>query len=122
MAFPSTYNFSYYKGDTLEFRIYPKDSTGAAFDLSTYSNVAFTISTDVGVAGLGNQIQCFADIYSDDDYVLCAITPADGESLNAGTTYVYDVEINKDASPYDYVYTLLTGSITVTDQISGVVD
>ena len=38
--------------------------------------------------------------------------------LTAGTTYVYDVQIENGAS---IVYTLLTGSITVTDDITGAV-
>ena len=37
MAFPGTYNFSYYKGDTNEFVIRPKNSSGSAFDLTGYS-------------------------------------------------------------------------------------
>lgn len=119
MAFPGTYNFSYYKGDTLEFRIYPKDTTGAAFDLSSYENVSFVIATERGSGGIAGKIDCFADIDTDEDFVLCTITPANGAELEAGTTYLYDVEISKDSSPYDYVYTLLTGSISVTDEISG---
>ncbi len=36
MAFPGTYNINYYKGDTYQFRIYPKDTAGYPFDLSVY--------------------------------------------------------------------------------------
>ena len=36
MAFPATYDFNYYKGDTFEFRIYPKKNDGTVFDLSTF--------------------------------------------------------------------------------------
>jgi hypothetical protein len=124
MAFPGTYNFSYYKGDTFEFRIYPKDSSGNAFDLEEYDNELgpiFTISTARGEAGAENQIECFASISNDYKYILCAVTPENGEELNAGTTYLYDVQISKTSIPYDIVYTLLTGSITVTDHITGVV-
>jgi hypothetical protein len=38
--------------------------------------------------------------------------------MTAGTTYFYDVEIKKTASPYDKVYTILTGSITVQEQVT----
>jgi ABC-type nitrate/sulfonate/bicarbonate transport system substrate-binding protein len=39
--------------------------------------------------------------------------------MNAGTTYVYDVEISKVVSGAPVVHTLLTGSIDVTDQVTG---
>jgi hypothetical protein len=122
MAFPGTLNINYYKGDTYEFRIYPKDSLGASFDLTSYGQTAkFTISTSRGSTGVANQIECLAVITSGlyGNYVTCTIRPGDSLELNAGTQYVYDVEITKTASPYNYVYTLLTGSVTVTDHITG---
>lgn len=124
MAFPGNYNFSYYKGDTFEFRVFPKDSNGDDFDLSGYSSpqdVNFYISTSRGSAGAGDQIECFAEIPDGTNYVLCAIRPADGSQLNAGTNYVYDVEITKSGTDYPLTYTLLTGTITVTDQVYGAV-
>lgn len=120
MSFPGSYNISYYKGDTLEFRVYPKNSAGAAFDLGDYGTAKFTISTARGTDGVANQIEAYAVIPSDDTtYVLCVIRPSDGAQLVSGTSYVYDVEVSKTATPYPYVYTLLTGNITVTDQVTG---
>jgi hypothetical protein len=132
MAFPATYDFNYYKGDTFEFRIYPKKNDGTVFDLSTfyiptnyantpddvtdtvapYDSAQFTIST------------CFARVSDDNTFVQCAIRPADGNQLVAGTEYVYDVEVKKPAGSagsgqYEIVQTLLTGSITITDQVTG---
>lgn len=123
MAFPGTYNISYYKGDTFEFRLYPKNSSGGAFDLTDYedeygNSPLFTISTSRGASGIENQISAYSEISDDYTYILCAIRPEDGEELESGTQYVYDVEINKTDSPYDLVYTLLTGTISVTDQVS----
>jgi hypothetical protein len=120
MAFPGAYNFSYYKGDTLEFNVYPKDSSGAPFNLEGYL-AQFTISTARGAAGAANQISCFAEISADNTYITFAITPENGEEIVAGTQYVYDIEISdSDISfPYDKVYTILTGNISVTDQITG---
>lgn len=119
MAFPGTLNFSYYKGDTYEFKVYPKNVNGSTFDLSTYTTSKFTISTARGSAGLANQVECSAVIADTDDYVLCTIKPADSEDLNAGTSYVYDVEISKVVEAAPVVYTLLTGTIEVTDQVTG---
>lgn len=119
MAFPGTYNISYYKGDTFEFRIYPKNSAGEQFVLNDYTQIRFTISNVLGdtpPAGVTKTtINGFAE-KRDNQYVLCAITPENGAQMIAGTTYYYDVEIGKIASPYDYVYTLLQGTVAVAEQ------
>lgn len=119
MAFPATYNFSYYKGDTLEFRAYPKDNSGLPFSLEGYE-VSFTISTARGSDGLANQVSAFASIV-DNASILCAIRPQDSLELANAASYVYDVEIRKvDATPYPLVYTILTGTITVEDQVTDI--
>jgi hypothetical protein len=119
MAFPGTYNFNYYKGDTFEFRVYPKDSVGAVFDLATFPSVAFTISTSRGLDGVEDQIEGFAEISEDNTYILCTVTPSNGANMTAGVQYVYDIEIAKTGIDYNIVYTLLTGTINVTDQVTG---
>lgn len=124
MAFPGTYNINYYKGDTLEFRIYPKDSAGDPFPLSQYvspnGTTRFSIATGRGVTE--NLIEGYAEISNDQTFILCAITPANGALMTAGTEYVYDVEIARTDAAYDYVYTLLTGTISVTEQVTPVGD
>ena len=153
MAFPAIYDFNYYKGDTFEFRIYPKKNDGTVFDPSAvyvptklennpddvndstapYDSAQFTIApvrgrytvvngvtTDVEVT----PIRCFARVSDDNTFVQCAIRPAEGELLAAGTEYVYDVEVRKPAGlagsgSYEVIQTLLTGKITITDQVSG---
>ena len=118
MAFPSTYNITYYKGDTLEFRIHPKDSSGNTFDLDGYEDSEkFTIAPARG--NPTNQELAFAKISDDKTYILCTISPEVGLQLTAGTTYYYDIQIDKTGTDYDYVYTLLTGTITVTEHITG---
>jgi hypothetical protein len=128
MAFPGTYNFNYYRGDTFEFRIYPKDSSGAAFDLSGYdseSGSTFTVAKARGAAGTGatDRVICNSIIDSAAGFVECTISPEDGIDLDPDITYQYDVEISKvvGTSPNQktYTYTLLTGSVTITDHISG---
>lgn len=144
MAFPATYDFNYYKGDTFEFRIYPKKDDGTAhllgaftvptnfannpdyvLDVSApYDSAQFTISTVRGSAGV--PIKCFAKISDDGTFVQCAIRPSDGNQLNAGTEYVYDVEVraaqgNYENPFYEKVYTLMTGKITITDQVTGAI-
>ena len=119
MAFPGTYNINYYKGDTYEIRIYPKDAAGEPFDLNNFDgSESFTIANVRGSEAT-TTVYAFADIV--DDHVLCAIRPGDSLNLVAGTTYYYDVSIDKTGDDYDSVFTLLTGTITVTDHVSGAV-
>jgi hypothetical protein len=117
MAYPGSYNFNYYQGDTLEFKVYPKTSTGASLPgLSGYTP-KFTVATSRGTDAT-TIIPCYSRIVTDDGltYVLCAITP---DIILASGTWVYDVEISKaQESPYSLVYTLLTGNISVTQQVT----
>lgn len=119
MAYPGTYDINYYKGDTFEFRIYPKDTSGATFNLSGYLPPKFKISNvRGGTVGTGGKVELngHAEIVNN-EYILCAITPTNGAAMNL-SSYVYDVEIGKTSSPYNYVYTLLSGKITVTEQVN----
>ena len=117
MAFPGTYNFSYYRGDTYQFVIRPKNANGSTMSLDDYfGNAVFTIANRRGSAG--SQIEATATIDTANDIVTCTIEPEQGRLLTAGTAYVYDVQIDNGAG---IIYTLLTGNITVTDDISGAV-
>jgi hypothetical protein len=125
MAFPGIYNISYYKGDTYEFKIYPKDASGSPFPLDGYdltAGVTFTISSERGDGGISDQIEGYSVISTDRTHIVCAIRPENGNQLSSSVNYVYDVEISKSGTPYNIVRTLLTGSITITDQISGAIE
>ena len=50
------------------------------------------------------------------DLVTCTISATTGSSIPAGATYVYDVQISNSSN---IVYTLLTGNITITEQVTG---
>lgn len=113
MAFPGTYNFNYYKGDTYQFVIRPKNSDGSAFDLSGYTG-GFTIATARGSGA--TQYVASVSIDTVNDLVTCTISPTLGVTIPAGATYVYDVQI---ANTSNIVYTLLTGNITITEQVTG---
>lgn len=117
MAFPGTYNFNYYRGDTYQFVIRPKNANGTTMALDDYEdNAVFVIANRRGP--LGTQVEATATVDITNDIVTCTIEPAQGRLLSAGTSYVYDVQIDNGAG---VIYTLLTGSITVTDDISGAV-
>jgi uncharacterized repeat protein (TIGR02543 family) len=118
MAFPGELNINYYKGDTHEFKVYPQKTDGSTFYLTDYSNSTFTIAEARGAAGVAlGQIQASARIQS--DHVVCAITPENGKLMDPEKTYFYDVQVySQGADTYDKVFTLITGSISVTDDVT----
>lgn len=115
MAFPGTYNFNYYRGDTFEFKIFPKLQDGSKFDLTGYS-AKFTVANK---RGTGSTQVAMTDptINVSDGSVTCIISSTNGRSLTAGTNWVYDVEIKKTSGAAN-TQTLLTGSITVTEDVT----
>ena len=113
MAFPGTYNFSYYKGDTSEFVIRPKNSDGSSFDLTGYTADFFIASSRGNTPSF--RVEAQAVVSAVNDTVTCTILPGVGGTLNAGV-YVYDVQITSGPST---IFTLVTGNITVTEQVTG---
>jgi hypothetical protein len=75
MAFPGTYNFNYYRGDTAEFVIRPKTANGSAYDLTNYT-ATFTIANRRG--STGTQYVATATVNATTDIITCTITPAVG--------------------------------------------
>jgi len=114
MAFPGTYNFSYYRGDTAEFVVRPKASNGSSYVLTGYS-ADFTIANRRG--STGSQFTAQAVVDEVNSLVTCTIVPTLGRTLSPGT-YVYDVQIDNGPSQ---IFTILTGTITVTDDVTGAV-
>jgi len=118
LAFPATYDFSYYKGDTYSFLVYPKDAERNPFVLTDYV-AKFTIAESRGTDGVSSQIEAYSVIPEGQNYIECVVRPADGAQLNPNTNYVYDIEISKTGDSFDSVYTVLTGIISITDQVTG---
>lgn len=117
MAFPGTYSFNYYRGDTFQFVIRPKNSDGSAFDLNNFDQATFTIATSRGATPT-TSVTALAEIDTSTDIVTCTIRSNTGATLTPGQ-WVYDIEVVDTTPDPDIVYTLLTGVISVTDQISG---
>ena len=119
MALPGTYNFNYYRGDTFEFVISPKSANGLSFPLDSFtgtgSSARFIIANVRGSAGTQKIASAVVD--STTDIITCTITPTVGRTLTPGS-YVYDIEI---VGTTGITHTLVTGTITVTDDISGAV-
>lgn len=115
MSFPATYNIRYYSGDVFEFVIRPKTSAGDPFPISDSTFKAlFYISTQRG--GSPEQtVEASAVIVGNN--IRCTITPSIGNLLQSGTNYFYDVSV-ENLTNENIVYTLLTGTINVTDDIT----
>jgi hypothetical protein len=113
IAFPGSFNFSYYQGDRYEFSIRPKISNGEPFNLSGYSGL-FTIATERGNPSAIIGSSQTASIDASAGTVTVFINPEFGQTLT-GNSYVYDVEISQSGSN---VFTLVTGNIAVTRDIT----
>jgi hypothetical protein len=117
MAFPATYNFNYYKGDTLEFLIKPKNSSGTDFIVTdAIYRAEFKLAPSRG-GPIDQTVNANADIITDNS-ILCTLTPSVSALLNASNTYVYDVKIIS-LSDTDLIYTLLNGTITIIEGVTG---
>lgn len=113
MAFPGTYNFNYYRGDSFEFIVRPKDASGQQFSLNGYIG-RFTIANNRGPSAT-LRYEGVAEVNTVDNIVTCTIPSGIGRNLNPSQVWVYDVEVSNDVT----TFTLITGSITVTDDITG---
>ena len=120
MAFPATYNFNYYAGDTFEFIIYPKDSQGGVFENLADYTARFAIAATRGgspvLDSVGSPAKLKVTKSATNDYLTCEIIAQYGVELT-GTSYVYDVQIQNAGA--EKVYTLVTGTITVQQDIAG---
>lgn len=116
MAFPGTYNFNYYRGDTYEFKIFPKLQDGSKFDLSGYS-AEFTIANRRG-SGATQFTMTPPVINTGDGFILCTISSANGRNLAAGQTWVYDIQLTRTIGDSSII-TILTGNVNVTEDITG---
>jgi hypothetical protein len=123
MAFPGTYNFSYYAGDTFEFFIYPKNSAGGVFDDLTDYTPLFVVAESRGASASvidSLDITSASATVIDGDHVSCMILPDGGRQL-IKSTYLYDVQIentNVESTSFGKVFTLLTGTISVTQDVA----
>jgi hypothetical protein len=113
MAFPANFNISYYSGDTYEFVIAPKNSDGTDFSLTGYT-AGMRIATSRGSSPtFSTTAQTVVNTTL--NTVTCTILPGVGNTLTPGITYVYDVQIVSGSTK---VFTLLTGNINITEDVT----
>ena len=114
--FPATYNFAYYQGDRHEFVLRPKQANGQAFDLAGYTGL-FTVATARGNTEAIVGSSQTASVDANAGTVTVVIEPEFGTTLT-GNSYLYDVEISASASSGSNIFTLVTGTINVTRDIT----
>lgn len=113
MSFPATYNIRYYEGDLYQFVIRPKDSAGDPFPISSVNHDAyFYVSTARGGSASATT-ELTASIV--DGNVVATIQPSDNLGAS-GTSYIYDVSVKNKTNAQE-IYTLLTGTISITRHI-----
>jgi hypothetical protein len=104
-------NIEYYRGDTLSYELYPKDSAGTPYDLTGFTGT-FNIATARGNAGtFVASLAVTVDVPN--EKIIMTLPASTGANLSSTVTYVYDIELVKGTE----VYTLLTGNIVVTDDV-----
>jgi hypothetical protein len=115
MAFPAIYNFNYYNGDSYSFVVNPKQANGSPFDLNGFEDSGlFVISTARGASPVATGS---VDINTAESQVTCYLSASAGASLT-GNSYVYDIQISNSSASPELVYTLLTGNISVTQDVA----
>jgi hypothetical protein len=114
MAFPATYNISYYRGDSYDFIINPKNPNGTAFNLTNYSAL-FTIASSVSASAVNVAAMGEAAVSASAGTVTCSIPPEIGQNLSAGP-YTYDIQIFNSSS--SATITLLRGEIALTQDVT----
>lgn len=113
---PANFDISYYRGDTYVFYINAKDNEGNDLDLSAYTP-SFIIANYRGPdqGGSNPRVAYTATASISGSRITCTISPTIGANLTAGP-YVYDVQVANGSAN---VYTYLTGTISVTLDVSG---
>jgi len=115
MSFPANFNIRYYKGDIYQFVIRPKTSAGDPFPISDSTHEAYFYASIARGGSQENTIILNASIVGGN--VTATILPSDVSKFNQGNNYFYDVSVVKTTNP-DEVYTLLTGLLSITPDIT----
>ena len=112
MTMPAFNSFQLYKGDTLQFQLTLKTS-GSAYSIpegSTFSGSVKEKRSSTVTSNFNTSV-----LSASSGIVLFTLPSTESAKLTSNKNWVYDVQI-KDNS--DYVTTLLTGNIFVTDEVT----
>ena len=111
MAFPATYNISYYSGDTYQFVIKPKNSDGSSYNIaSTIYTPKFYISTSRN-GSAGDTIEASATISSSSYSIVGKVLTDNVATLSTSTTHNYIIGDSVSVSGVDDTF---NGNYTVS--------
>jgi hypothetical protein len=96
MAFPTTHNLTYYRGDTFEFNIDVKNQDSSDFSLSGFETYTFKIANR---RGAGATQYTGTAVKVEPSTVACTIPSSVGRTLAAGD-YFYDVQMLDSGTTY----------------------
>jgi hypothetical protein len=114
ISFPATYAIRYYEGDLYQFVIRPKDSAGDPFPISAATHDAYFFASTARGGSASATVELSATIV--DGNVVATIEPSDNLGVSA-TSYIYDVSV-KNKTNNQEIYTLLTGTISITRDVT----
>lgn len=115
MAFPATYNINYFSGDLFQIGIIPKTAAGDLYGITSGTYDGFFRISTVRNGAASATVNGIIEIGT--NLVTCSITPAVSANLIPGTTYYYDVTVQNKTNS-SQVFTLLTGSISISARIT----
>jgi len=115
MSFPANFAIRYYQGDLYQFVVRPKTSAGDPFPISSSTHTPFFYISTSRNGPAANTIEAAASI--DGGNITATIFPSTGNQLNPNTTYFYDVSVIRNTNPNE-VFTLLTGTVSITGDIT----
>jgi hypothetical protein len=114
MSFPASFNIRYYEGDLYQFVIRPKDSAGDPFPITSATHDAFFYVSTARGGSASATTELTASIVSGN--VVATIEPSDNLGASA-TSYIYDVSVRSQTNNQE-IYTLLTGTISITRDVT----
>lgn len=111
---PATYNFTYYRGDTLPLTVKLYDANGQSLDVNSWTGVTFGLNKERG--NYTNTVALSASLDKITSTVTCSITSGIGNVLDG--SYFYDITLYKvSGSVVTEEYTVMTGTIQVIDDV-----
>ena len=110
-------DYEFIRGDTKKLNKFrPTDLNGEVLSLSNSDNIYFTMKDANGTAQVKKYINNGITL-GEDGYYHITLEADDTEDLEIGT-YNYDIELVLNITPKEFVATLITGEITLTQDIT----
>lgn len=112
-----TIDYEFIRGDTKRLKKFrPTTADGQPLELTNSDNIYFTMKNANRIAEVKKSINNGITL-ENDGYYHITLEADDTEDLNL-ETYSYDIELVLNLSPKEFVATLITGEITLNEDIT----